>query len=235
MPRRPGGPGSKEFLRSCDLDRSPSGLQRGLYPTGRRAATSEAGRARDRSLPFMDPGCQPRHRPRGRVAQTAGPGRQAETASRARMTTFCRMAAGRARVFDPDHVLAGNTRRDLFNAAGEQRRGPMRLRQKRGYHMDSDFVARVKGDPQFQELTSKRSRFAWILSGAMLAIYFGFIFVIAFAPKALGVPLGTGVTTVGIPVGLFIIVSAFVLTGIYVRRANTEFDAIAQQIIERAK
>jgi uncharacterized membrane protein (DUF485 family) len=151
------------------------------------------------------------------------------------MTTFCRMAAGRLRVFDPDHVLAGNTRRDLFNAAGEQRRGPMRLRQKRGYHMNSDVVARVKGDPQFQELTTRRSRFAWILSGAMLAIYFGFIFVIAFAPKVLGVPLGTGVTTVGIPVGLFIIVSAFVLTGIYVRRANTEFDAIAQQIIERAK
>src|SRR5262245_66596278 len=108
-----------------------------------------------------------------------------------------------------------NTRRNLFNAAGEQRRGPMRLRQKRGYHMNSDFVARVKGDPQFQELTSKRSRFAWVLSGAMLAIYFGFIFVIAFAPKAMGVPLGTGVTTVGITVGLLIMLSALVLYRIY--------------------
>ena len=111
----------------------------------------------------------------------------------------------------------------------------MRSRQQRGYQMDSDFVARVKSDPQFQELTARRSRFAWILSGAMLVIYFGFISIIAFAPKALGVPLGAGVTTVGIPVGLFVIASAFVLTGIYVRRANAEFDAIAQQIIERAK
>ena len=101
--------------------------------------------------------------------------------------------------------------------------------------MDSNFVERVKSDPQFQDLTAKRSRFAWILSGAMLVIYFGFIFLIAFAPKALGVRIGTGVTTVGIPLGLFVIVSAFVLTGIYVRRANTEFDAISQQIIERAK
>jgi uncharacterized membrane protein (DUF485 family) len=81
----------------------------------------------------------------------------------------------------------------------------------------------------------KRSRFAWTLSAAMLVIYFGFIFIIAFDPKILGIPLGRGVTTVGIPVGLFVIVSAFVLTGIYVRRANSEFDAITRQIIERAK
>jgi uncharacterized membrane protein (DUF485 family) len=102
--------------------------------------------------------------------------------------------------------------------------------------MNSDFVVRVKSDPQFQELVAKRSRFAWILSAAMLVIYFGFIFIIAFTPKVLGVPLGAGhVTTVGIPVGLFVIVAAFVLTGIYVRRANSEFDAITQQIVERAK
>jgi uncharacterized membrane protein (DUF485 family) len=101
--------------------------------------------------------------------------------------------------------------------------------------MNSDFVGRVKGDPQFQELIARRSRFAWALSAAMLVIYFGFVFIIAFTPKVLGVPLGTGVTTVGIPVGLFVIAAAFVLTGIYVRRANSEFDSMTRQIIERVK
>jgi len=101
--------------------------------------------------------------------------------------------------------------------------------------MATDLVERVKRDPRFGELVMKRSRFAWILSAAMLAIYFGFIFLIAFAPKLLGIPLGAGVTTVGIPIGLMVIVSAFVLTGIYVRRANSEFDAMTRQIIERAK
>ena len=48
-------------------------------------------------------------------------------------------------------------------------------------------------------------------------------------------PLAGGVTTVGIPLGLFVIISAFVLTGIYVRRANSEFDALIRQIIEEAK
>jgi len=101
--------------------------------------------------------------------------------------------------------------------------------------MNQDVFDRVKGDRRFQELVAKRTRFAWVLSAAMLVIYFGFIFIIAFAPKSLGTPIGSGVTTIGIPLGLFVIVSAFVLTGIYVHRANTEFDAITRQIIEDVK
>jgi len=101
--------------------------------------------------------------------------------------------------------------------------------------MNQDVFDRVKGDRRFQELVAKRTRFAWVLSAAMLVIYFGFIFIIAFAPKSLGTPIGSGVTTIGIPLGLFVIVSAFVLTGIYVHRANTEFDAITREIIEDVK
>ena len=101
--------------------------------------------------------------------------------------------------------------------------------------MNQDVFDRVKSDRRFQELVAKRTRFAWLLSAAMLVIYFGFIFIIAFAPKILGTPIGSGVTTIGIPLGLFVIVSAFVLTGIYVYRANTEFDALTREIIEDVK
>ena len=70
----------------------------------------------------------------------------------------------------------------------------------------------------------------------MLAIYYGFILIIAFAPSVLGTPIAPGaVTTIGIPIGVLIIVAAFVLTGIYVRRANSEFDALNRQIIEEAE
>ena len=96
-------------------------------------------------------------------------------------------------------------------------------------------ASRIRRDPLFQELVHKRARLAWTLSAAMLVIYFGFIAIIAFAPKVLGTPIGNGVTTVGIPVGLFVIASAFVLTGIYVRRANSEFDPITRQIMEKVK
>jgi uncharacterized membrane protein (DUF485 family) len=102
--------------------------------------------------------------------------------------------------------------------------------------MQSDTIARIRNHPKFAELTEKRSRYAWSLAIAMLAIYYGFILVIAFTPQVLGIPIAPGaVTTIGIPVGILIILSAFVLTGLYVRRANTEFDALVQQVIEAAK
>jgi uncharacterized membrane protein (DUF485 family) len=99
---------------------------------------------------------------------------------------------------------------------------------------DTD-VTRIRQEPLFRELVDKRKHFAWALSAAMLVIYFGFIAIIAFDPKLLATPIGGGVITVGIPVGLLVIVSAFVLTGIYVHRANSQFDPITRQIKEKVK
>jgi uncharacterized membrane protein (DUF485 family) len=101
--------------------------------------------------------------------------------------------------------------------------------------MGDDKISYIRREPLFRELVYKRTRFAWQLSAAMLVIYFGFIAIIAFAPKVLATPIGSSVTTVGIPVGLFVIISAFVLTGIYVHRANSEFDPITRQIMEKVK
>ena len=88
----------------------------------------------------------------------------------------------------------------------------------------------IRRDPDFAELVAKRSRFAWILSALMLIIYFGFILLVAFGREILAAPLSGGVTTLGIPIGLGVIVSAFVLTGLYVRRANSEFDALTARL-----
>jgi uncharacterized membrane protein (DUF485 family) len=101
--------------------------------------------------------------------------------------------------------------------------------------MGNTDLSRLQQEPLFRELVAKRTRFAWTLSVLMLVIYFGFILVIAFVPKVLAVPIAGGVMTLGIPVGLFVIVAAFVLTGIYVQRANSEFDPMTHQIIEKVK
>ena len=71
-----------------------------------------------------------------------------------------------------------------------------------------------------------------MLSSIMLVIYFGFILLVAYAPKFLGTRIGAGVTTIGIPIGLAVIVLAFVLTGIYVRNANSSYDALIRKIVE---
>jgi uncharacterized membrane protein (DUF485 family) len=95
------------------------------------------------------------------------------------------------------------------------------------------FIERVTRDPEFHALVARRSRYVWTLSALMAAIYFGFVLLVAFEPKWLGRPIGEGVTTFGIPLGLGVILSAFVLTGLYVRRANAEFDSATQRIVER--
>lgn len=96
-------------------------------------------------------------------------------------------------------------------------------------------LERAENDPEFDTLVRARSRLAWTLTTIMMVIYFGFILMIAFAPAHLGAPIGSGVTTIGIPIGIMVIVAAFLLTGIYVWRANLTFDAVSKRIAERAK
>lgn len=102
--------------------------------------------------------------------------------------------------------------------------------------MQQELLQRIQANQAYQELVRRRSRFGWTLSIIMLLIYYSFILVIAFDPALLGTPLTpTSVITWGIPIGVFIILAAFVLTGVYVRRANHEFDALVQQIVEDVK
>ena len=99
---------------------------------------------------------------------------------------------------------------------------------------DTARILAIRRDPDFAELVAKRSRFARVLSLAMLIIYFGFILLVAFGREILAMPLAGGVTTLGIPIGLGVIVSAFVLTGVYVARANREFDALTARLAQHA-
>jgi len=92
-------------------------------------------------------------------------------------------------------------------------------------------LARIEQDPNYQELVRRRSSLGWMLSLIILVIYFGFILLVAYAPKFLGTRMGAGVTTIGIPIGLAVIVLAFVLTGIYVRKANSSYDALIRKIV----
>ncbi len=95
----------------------------------------------------------------------------------------------------------------------------------------SRFEAIQKNSKYQQLVTERRSLGLW-LSVAMCVIYFGFILLVAFAPGFLGESLTGGVTTVGIVVGLLVIVAAFLLTGYYVNRANGTYDVLTQQIIK---
>jgi uncharacterized membrane protein (DUF485 family) len=93
----------------------------------------------------------------------------------------------------------------------------------------------IKRNPKYQQLVHERSSFGWTLSIIMLVIYVGFILLIGYAPKFLGTPIGSGVMTIGIPIGLAVILSAFILVGIYVFRANATYDSLIRDIVEESR
>ncbi|MDQ7264113.1 DUF485 domain-containing protein [Paracoccus sp. PS-1] len=100
--------------------------------------------------------------------------------------------------------------------------------------MQEDLVERIAADPNYQLLKAKRSRYGWILTIAMLVVYYGYILLIAFDKELLAARIGDGVMTWGIPLGFGVIVFTIIITGIYVRRANSEFDELSEKVRQEA-
>lgn len=100
--------------------------------------------------------------------------------------------------------------------------------------MEENLAERIAADPNYQLLKSSRSRFGWILTIAMLVVYYGYVTLIAFDKEALATRIGDGVMTWGIPLGFGVIIFTIVVTAIYVRRANSEFDDLNEKIKREA-
>jgi uncharacterized membrane protein (DUF485 family) len=95
--------------------------------------------------------------------------------------------------------------------------------------------SQIAENPHYKQLVRARTRYGWILTSIMFIVYFGYIFLVAFNKDFLAQSIGSGVTTLSIPVGLGVIVFTVILTGIYVRRANSEFDALNEAILKDLK
>ena len=100
--------------------------------------------------------------------------------------------------------------------------------------MENDMAAKIAANPKYQTLVGTRSSFGWILTMIMMVVYYGYIAIIAFNKEMLAARLGEGVMTVGIPVGLGVIFFTILITGFYVRRANSEFDQLTREIVEES-
>jgi uncharacterized membrane protein (DUF485 family) len=93
----------------------------------------------------------------------------------------------------------------------------------------------IANAPLFSELVRKRNKFALMLSITMLVVYYAFVLFASTDPTGFAVAIGDGTKIpVGLIAGWAIQLFAFLLTGIYVYRANTEFDAMNKAIIEEA-
>ncbi len=98
-----------------------------------------------------------------------------------------------------------------------------------------DVVARITKNPKFQQFVSTRNVYSNIMTMLMMVVYFGYILLIAFNKPFLAQKLYPGgVISVGIPMGIGVLVFTIIITWIYVRRANTEFDATKDEIVKEA-
>lgn len=96
--------------------------------------------------------------------------------------------------------------------------------------METELVQRIASHPKYQELKAKRTSFGWWLTLAMLVVYYGFILLVAFNKPFLASRLGEGVITYAMPIGFGVIVFTVLITVLYVRTANREYDSLAEQI-----
>ena len=93
-------------------------------------------------------------------------------------------------------------------------------------------AAAVSADPRYVALVARRARLGWTLSAIIFAAFVGYLLLIAFNRAWLATPIGTGVMSLGIPIGLGLILLAILLTGIYVAQANRHYDAQMAAILK---
>ncbi len=95
-------------------------------------------------------------------------------------------------------------------------------------------IEELRNSDEFKELIATRSKSKWFLAALMLFVYYGFVLVIAFKPEIFAAKIDSGHTTLGIAVGLGVILFSFVITGIYVRKANRVLEPLTKKLHERA-
>ena len=102
--------------------------------------------------------------------------------------------------------------------------------------MSQEISNKIAANPAFQRFVSKRNGYSIMMTILGAVAYYGFILLVAYNKEFLATKLGSGMTTsIGVPLGVGVIVFTILLTWIYVRRANTEFDAINESIIKEAQ
>jgi uncharacterized membrane protein (DUF485 family) len=83
------------------------------------------------------------------------------------------------------------------------------------------------------KIAAERFRLALILTVLMLIFYFGFILLVAFNKPLLSILLNPGLS-LGILLGALVIVSAWILSFIYVQWANKHYDRVVAEALNAA-
>ena len=91
----------------------------------------------------------------------------------------------------------------------------------------------IERSPEFRELVDRRRRFVIPCTVFFLAWYLGFILLCAYAPDFMGESVYEGLT-VGYCLALTQFLMVFVLGVWYLRKADREFDPLADAVVRAA-
>lgn len=95
--------------------------------------------------------------------------------------------------------------------------------------IEANRVKDILESEKFRNLVKKRLKVSLSLTAIMLLVYFGFILIIAFYKELLAIKIGEHIT-LGLPIGVGIIVFAWLLTGLYTRWANSKYDKSVREL-----
>jgi uncharacterized membrane protein (DUF485 family) len=98
--------------------------------------------------------------------------------------------------------------------------------------VQSSKVRDIINSEEFKSLVRKRIAVSSVLTVIMLVAYFGFILSIAFYKELLSFKIGEHLT-LGLPLGIGLIVFAWLLTGYYTRWANQSYDQKVRDLRNR--
>ena len=70
----------------------------------------------------------------------------------------------------------------------------------------------------------------------MLVPYYSYMLVVSLQPQTVRRQVSDGsVITIGWPIAALIVIGGWLLTGVYVSRANGEFDRLTEEVLGRAR
>ena len=87
---------------------------------------------------------------------------------------------------------------------------------------------------EFKSMVAKRWTVSIVLTALLFVLYYGYILLVAYDKPLLARKIGE-VTTLGIPIGVGVIVGAWVLTATYVVWANKVHDTEVKRLKDQVK
>lgn len=98
---------------------------------------------------------------------------------------------------------------------------------------EQELAKKVLSHPKFQQMEKQKAVLGWSFSAVMFFVYVAFIWTIGTSPQTLGARIHSdSIMTVGIYVGVAMIIFAFIITLFYVWLANGKYETMTQDVVK---